>query len=329
VNRALLWCLLANVIGGSTFVALAAAERTGVPIVTFTFWRASLSVVLFVALAAWRRELAPRFSPRDWLLVALVGIPGFALPLVLSVRGVALSTPGLGSILALMEPIAIVPLAFFFLGERPGAIRLLGIAIGLAGALLVIAGDGMPREGLARRDRLLGNVLLAVQGSLWGIYTVAAKPLVGRHSALSVSLWSTILGVAALAVVAPLEWPELRPSALDGVARTLALQDGMPPGVPLRDGLVAALPYLLYLGVFASFLAVLLWNAGLVGVSASTMAVFIFAQPAVGLILNSAVGAEAPRFLSWVGLALILGAVAIVTREPAAPPTPAQPRASS
>jgi drug/metabolite transporter (DMT)-like permease len=315
VNRAFVWCLLANFLGGTTFAAMDRAAASGLPTVTFTFLRTALSSLLFVLVAAPRGELAPRFSRKDWGLVLLVAVPGFVLPLVLGVRGVALSTPGLGSILALMEPIAIVPLSFLFLGERPRAARLLGITLGLLGALLVVWSDDLGGATLAVSERKLGNVLLAIQGALWAIYTVAAKPLTGRHSPLSISLWSTLCGCLALGLVAPLEWPQLRPAALDGVARMLGLQEGVPAGVALREAVAAALPWVAYLGFFGSFLAVILWNAGLKGVSATGMAVFVFVQPAVGLLLNAAMGRQAPALFEWLGLALILGAVLLVTRE--------------
>src|SRR5204863_11216 len=96
--------------------------------------------------------------------------------------------------------------------------------------------------------RQLGNILLALQGAFWGIYTVASKPLTGRHSALAVSLWSTALGCLALGLLAPLEWATLRPGSLDGTARLLGLQEGVPAGAatrpsrPIRNEARAAKP---------------------------------------------------------------------------------------
>ena len=315
MNRAWLWCLLANVIGGSTFAAMDRAAESGLPVVTFTFFRCVLSTALFMALAAARKELAPKYGARDFGLLLLVAIPGFTLPLVLGVRGVALSTPGVGSILALMEPIAIVPLSFLFLGERPSGKRLIGIAIGLVGALFVVLGDELPSGDVAGPERRLGNILLAIQGAMWAVYTVAAKPLVGRHSALSVSCWSTAIGCLVLGLVAPLEWAHLRPDSLDPLARVLGLQDGVPPGMTVQESMKLAAPWAIYLGVFGSFLSVLFWNAGLKGVTATGMAVFIFVQPAVGLLLNVWLGKESPDLAVWTGFGLILAAVLLVTHE--------------
>ncbi len=327
MNRALLWCVLANVIGGSTFAAMAAAHACGLPTVTFSFLRTLLSTLLF-ALLAWRAgELRPRFSGRDWGLLLLVAVPGFALPLIVGIRGVALSTPGLGSILALLEPIVIVPLSVLFLREALPRTRLLGIVIGLFGALLVVIGGAssgpLPGSGAAGANAhaatTLGNVLLALQGSLWAVYTVAAKPLCARHSALSISTWSTALGCLAMGLVAPLEWSALTPNALAPLARALALEQGPATWEATLAVARAAAPWMGYLALFGSFLGVLLWNAGLQGVAASRMAAFIFLQPAVGLLLDAILGAPAPGLYAWLGLGCIALAIAFVSREPAMP----------
>lgn len=324
MSRPLLWCLLANVIGGSTFVAMAAADASGLPAVTFSFVRTALSTLLFALLLVGRGEWRPRFTLRDWFLVFLVAVPGFALPLVMGIRGVALSTPALGSILALLEPIAIVPLSLLFLRERMPGLRWLGLLLGLGGAVLVVLSEPITGRGDPASQRL-GNLLLALQGSLWAIYTVAAKPLVDRHSAIKVSGYATALGCLALGLIAPLEWSALRPAALDGVAAALGLENGLTEGGGDAAALAAAfrraLPAMLYLAVFASFLAVLLWNAGLQGVAASRMAAFIFVQPAVGVVIDLVRGEAVPRLDAWLGLGLIAVAVWFVSREPASSPT--------
>ena len=80
---------------------------------------------------------------------------------------------------------------------------------------------------------------------------------------------------------------------------------------------MASLPAMAFLALFGSFLSVLLWNAGLQGVNATKMAVYIFLQPAVGLVLDAACFGETPAPRAWLGFAAILVAVLLVSREPA------------
>jgi drug/metabolite transporter (DMT)-like permease len=315
VNRAVLCCVAANLIAGTTFVVMRRAPG-GLPDVTFTCVRLAMSTALFFVWAARSGGWRPRFDRRDWLLALTVAVPGFALPLLLGLRGVALSTPSNASILALMEPIAIVPLSLLLLGEHAPRARIVGLALGLAGAALVVTAE-FGGSGAFDPAHLAGNVILAVQGFLWGIYTVAAKPLVERHPPLIMSAYVTLLAFLACLCIAPLEWPQWRPAALTGAAHFVGLADGTAADVPIATALLRSLPAAAYLGVFGSFLSVLLWNAGLKGVDASKMAIFIFLQPAVGVVLDLCCFGEVPTLRAWLGLALIVAAVLLVSRRAA------------
>jgi drug/metabolite transporter (DMT)-like permease len=323
VKKAVLCCIAANLLAGTTFVVMKRAPG-GLPDVTFNAVRTLLSTLLFFLAAARTGGVRPRFSARDWLLLFTVAIPGFAAPLLLGLRGVALSTPGNASILALMEPIAIVPLSLIFLREHTPPARLLGLLIGLLGAALVVTAEE-GAGGLLEGAHATGNLLLALQGFLWAVYTVAAKPLADRHPPLALSAWITLIGCAAFTLLAPLEWRGCRPPALDGFARALALGDGPAGGASFSVALVRSLPAAAFLGIIGSFLSLLLWNAGLKGVDASRMAIFIFLQPAVGLLLDLAVFGEVPALRAWVGLACIGAAVLLATRAAAARPPAVAP----
>jgi drug/metabolite transporter (DMT)-like permease len=316
VKRAVLCCIGANVVAGTTFVVMRRAPG-GLPDVTFTFFRLLLATLLFFAVAIRRRDWRPGFSARDWLLALAVALPGLALPLLLGLRGVALSTPGNASILSLLEPIAIVPLSLLFLGERTPGSRLVGLALGLAGAALVITAE-VGAGDLATTTHLAGNLMLAAQGAAWAIFTVAAKPLLERHSALKMSAWVTLLGGLACGAVALLEWPQLRPAGLAGVAHGLGLADGPDGATPFAAMFAASVPAMAFLALFGSFLSVLSHSIpGLQGVDATKMAVYIFLQPAVGLVLDAACFGETPAPRAWIGFAAILVAVLLVSREPA------------
>jgi drug/metabolite transporter (DMT)-like permease len=314
VNRAVLCCIGANVVAGTTFVVMRRAPG-GLPDVTFTFFRMVAATLLFFTWAARKGEARTRFSARDRLLALVVALPGCAMPLLLGLRGVALSSPGNASILALLEPIAIVPLSFFFLGEHSPRVRLVGLALGLAGGVIVVTAE-VGGGDLASTTHLSGNLILALQGGLWAIFTVAAKPLLARHSPLRVSAWITLLGALACGAVAPLEWPSLRPASLAGFAHGIGLVDA-PATTTFAAMFAASVPAMAFLALFGSFLSVLLWNAGLQGVDATKMAVYIFLQPAVGLVLDALCFGETPAPRAWIGFAAILVAVLLVSREPA------------
>lgn len=291
---ALVLITVCNVLGGLSYtwqgLAMAPAPGvTGLPPVTVIALRNVVATVcLVVWMAAARRVRAPaaarvprsasgasasgasasalsRFTPAERRRLVLVGLVAFALPLVLGVIGVRWSTTQNGSILILLEPAAILVFAWWLLGERVRAVQVLGVAFGLAGAFALVLGEvpaGGLLAGLATGEHLLGNVVLAIHGVLWGLFTPLVKPLAERHDANAITLG--ILGASLLALVpcALLEhelWPDAR-------------------------GWAASLPWVVVLGVLVSFFGTVGWALALSVLRASSVAAFIFLQPLAGVI---------------------------------------------
>ncbi len=282
---------LTNAIGGSTYPATAVALR-GFNDRDLAFLRLGLCSILF---APWlwrgRRRLAA-LPARDLARIAAVGSFGYALPLALGNLGQTLSSSSSAALFIGMEPVTIVLLSGLFLGERLTPIKLLSLAAGLGGALL-IAFQGLPHPGEALRGRLAGDLILAATGGCWALYTVLGKPLVGRMDPLEYTAATTVvafLGTAAWA--AP----------------------GLSPAV-WRTAPTAAWWSLAYLTVVGSFLGAWIWNAVLRGCDASQQANFIFLQPFVGVALGA--GLLSDPFTRWsaAGGALILSGMWAATRS--------------
>ncbi len=303
MNRAAVFCLVANLIGGTTYVAMKLAAE--VPPLTIAFLRSLVALpLLWLVAAATGRARAP-WTARDRLLLLVIAVPGYAFPLFLGQLGTTLSTAGFASILILVEPISVVPLALLFLREPVQRRSLVAVLLGLCGAVLVVA-SGVSLDTSTARAPLLGNVLLALSGVMWAVYTVACKPLLRRHDSLMISAHALWVALLPMAVLLPLEIPWLRPAFLDPFAASLSLQQLKSVSSPLP-----ALCGVLYLSVFGSFLGVWLWNVGLSGVHAHQMAGFIFLQPLVGLFLDYLFFGQVPGWITLPGAVLI--ALAIVT----------------
>nr|WP_323192333.1 DMT family transporter [Halostella sp. PRR32] len=124
-------------------------------------------------------------------------------------------------------------------------------------------------------ERFWGVALLLVAGLGWAAYTVGGKRLVRTYSALETATYSTLFSVPVVAVLVPVE---------------VALTDASMRGIPLSVDVVGAV---LYLGLLSTAAAWYLWYKGLEFADAGTVAVFFFAQPAVGAVLGAAVLGEA------------------------------------
>jgi len=247
---------------------------------TMVALRQAFGVLALVALdRATRSE--PRkteaFTRRDWGLLILLSWAGFALPQVLLAKGIELSTGTSGALLSPLEPIGILLGGALFLRERLTPLRIASVAIGTAGALLIVL-QGAVRPELGNP---LGDGLIALGHLAWAIYTLAAKPLLVRHDAMRISVATTLLSIPPLFLLA--------------LGEPFALERALP-----------ALGWVLALAFIATALGQWSWNWALRRMSAGTMAALIFVQPVVGLAAGRLALGEPVGTLALVGAAVIL-----------------------
>jgi drug/metabolite transporter (DMT)-like permease len=281
-SSTLAWIWIAQAIGGST-PALTKLALDGLGPFTLVVLRQIFGTLFLVGLAA----LAPRlrggarvrhdpWTRRDALLLVTLSWAGFALPQLLGAVGLERSSATHGALLSPLEPIGILLGAAFVLHEPLGAAHLVAGALGVVGTVaIVLSGSGDPRGGDLR-----GDLVMAVGHLCWAIYTLAAKPLVARHDPLRVAIAAGLLS-----------WIPLLP---------LALREPFDAARALP-----AMGWVVLLAFLATALATVAWNRALRDVSAGTMALFVFVQPVVGLVVGVLLGERA-------NAGAILGATAIV-----------------
>ena len=278
----LAWIWIAQGIGGST-PALTKLALDGLEPFSLVVARQILGALFLVVLLVLPQRMrggatlppAP-WTRRDLVLLVTLSWVGFALPQILGAIGLATSSATHGALLSPLEPIGILVGAALVLREPLGFAHVLAGALGVLGTIaIVLSGTGDARGGDLR-----GDLVMAAGHLCWAIYTLAAKPLVARHDPLRVAVFAGAIS-----------WSPLLPFAL---RESLDVERALP-----------ALGWVVLLALLASAVATVAWNRALREVSAATMALFVFVQPAVGLAVGVGLGERA-------GLGAILGTIAIV-----------------
>lgn len=128
----------------SGFVGATLGSRSG-GAVTLLAWRFLVAAVLLGAWWPYRRR---SMRPRDVAAQAGLGLlsQGAYLYCVYAAADLGVA-PGTSALLAALQPIVAVVLSQIFFGERAGAARWIGLAIGLVGVALVVGGDLSGRPG--------------------------------------------------------------------------------------------------------------------------------------------------------------------------------------
>ncbi len=175
-----------------------------IPPLVFTYLRVVLAVCV-LALASGGGRSAP-VARGLWASTIRAGLAQAAFQLLL-IAGLARTTAGTSAILLAAAPLMTAGwLALSGREHLPGR-HWAGLAVGLAGVVLVVRGGA---SGLGR-EQLLGNLIALTAAGAWAAYSLAIAPLAGTLGAVRATKWSMVVaGIVltpfALAGTLRLEW---------------------------------------------------------------------------------------------------------------------------
>jgi len=250
--------------------------------------RASCGVagaVVAFALAAARREslVAPRTQWGRLLLFSMLNYGAF---IALTAKALAYLSASQAVVLTYTLPIWASIFAWPMLGERPTPRKLMAIALGVGGVVLMVD----PRGRVAGPHELLGAALALAAAMLFGLGTVISKrrPL-GLPPLTSVA-WQAGLGAVPVMLLGMTERPDF--SAV----------------TPLGWCAIA------YIAILPLTVAYVAWFRALRLVAASTAATTVLLSPIVGVIGSTLLLGESLGPLQILALVLTLTGVALAAR---------------
>jgi drug/metabolite transporter (DMT)-like permease len=275
---------------------LGRAASGEVPPVGLAFWRwvlAALVLAPFAARPIWaaRAEIMAR-APL-FLALGLFGVGSFnTLTYIALTRTEAINAALTNSLI----PVAIIVAALMLDRERPARVQLAGLALSLAGVMVIIArGDAAT---LARFRINSGDLLMLVAVIAWGLYTVLLRRV---PEGLRASLGPMgLLGVTIVSGL-PVIW----------LCRLVELHLG---GLAMpTDG--ASLALVAYTALFASIASYLCWNGGVALIGPAAAGPYLHLMPPFSAALAVPLLGEVVRPFHAVGLVLIVAGVALAGRR--------------
>lgn len=216
---------------------------------TFLFW---LIKFLFVK---------ERVKRKDVLRLALCGLVGATANQLLFFHGISLTSPIDASIIQTTTPVIVLVFSFFILKERITKTKLLGITIGGIGAITLIL-YGNSANGTSS---FLGNLLVFLNATSYGLYLVIAKTLMKKYHAITVVSWVFLFGFL---YVLPFGLDDLLSTNFEAFTLNTYLVIG-------------------YIVLFTTFFAYLFNVYALNYVSPSVNSSYVYLQPAVSFIMVS------------------------------------------
>jgi drug/metabolite transporter (DMT)-like permease len=282
--------LIAVVIWGGSYI-VTKSGLSELPPMVFALLRYCVASVVLVPLALARGGMSKLPRPVPWGTVVLMSLTGVAVYYFLFNLSLTYTTASQVALIQSSTPAITAIMAALWLGERVGRVRIIGIALAVAGVALVVA---RTQADASARNPLVGSGLAFASVLVWSAYTILAKRI-ANADAIAVTTIVTVLGTLLLI-----------PAALVENAGTSL------PSISGEGWLKIA-----YVGALSSAVSYLLYNRALRDVDATLAGTFINLGPVIGVISGVVLLGERITPLGIVGGALALIGVWISTARSA------------
>ena len=276
--------LMLSIIWGLAFVAIRRAVFELTPVnLTLVRWLITSGTFLMLARIIGRPKtrLQRNDIPR-LLLVSLASVGGYHLSINYAETIVS---SGLAGLLISFGPVFAVFLSAIFLKERIRIRLLLALASAILGAIIL----SVTNSDLSFRY-LTGPLAVIFSAFMYGIFSVASKPLVTKYGAFPTAVWAAVIGTATLLPLLPGEF----------FAQLLSLS---------TIGWLSVL----YLAILSTVIANTIFYTLVSTRAVSALSVQLYLVPLVSVIGGATLLNEAVTILTLLGGSLLLAAVTLAT----------------
>ncbi len=140
---------------------------------------------------------------KDYLELLKCAVFGVAANMLLFFKGLSITTPINGAILMVTTPLFVGLFSFFILKEKATLIKIVGLMLGVTGALLLLVGPKLSFSSAT----LSGDIMVILNAIIYAYYLIIAKPLLHKYNPITVIKWTFLFGGI---LILPFSIPELK-----------------------------------------------------------------------------------------------------------------------
>jgi drug/metabolite transporter (DMT)-like permease len=291
---ALIGATIVSIIYGVTFTIAKDVMPKYVDAYGFILMRVGGSTILFWLVWLFTRMpekvRSERIDRADFPRIIWAAFFGVALNMLSFFKGLSLTSPISASVIMVSTPMIVLVLSAIIIKERMQKRMVLGIVLGLIGtAFLILYGKSVGNATNAS----LGNLLVFVNATAYGLYLVMVKKLMDKYNAFTFVKWVYLIGFI---MVLPFGWSEFE-------AINWAL---MPTEMYWKIGFVV---------VFSTFLTYLLNLLSMRELKPTLVAVFVYLQPVFATVFAISLGKDELTLVKIVSAIFIFTGVYLVTQK--------------
>ena len=235
-----------------------------------------------------------RVAPKDLLKLLGASLLAIVFNQGCFIFGVGLTSPVDASIIPTSMPLLAMVLAAIYLKEPITGKKVLGIAVGATGALLLILGSHQVSEAKAAGNHYIwGDLLVLLAQFSYALYFVLFKNFVNKYSLITIMKWMfTYAFICAL----PFSYNDLLHTEWKSLQNTE----------------IGALVFIVVGSTFVSYVLIVIGQKNL---RPTVAGMYNYVQPLVASIVAVCWGMDTFNFVKIISVALIFGGVYLVTNS--------------
>ena len=226
--------------------------------------RVLTAIAVFWLAGSFHNEKVDRADVPRFLLCALFGA---SLNITLFFKGLSNTTPVNASLIITASPIVVLLAARTLSGERINAIKVIGIIIGLSGAIYLLNTNEISLQS----KNFIGDLTVLINITFYSLYLVLVKPLMLKYHPTTILKWIFTIGAV---IVIPIGYQELMAIRLSEIDLTGYLS-------------------LVYVALATSVVAYYLNIKAIGHLSSTVVGYYIYLQPLFAGLIEVAMGRQA------------------------------------
>jgi len=252
------------------------------------------SRVLGAAICFWFVSLftkREKVELKDFKLIIICAIFGMGLNMITALNGLYNSTPINSSIITTLAPIFIFLISVILLKEKISKRKYAGVFIGFIGTLTLILLNEKSLENAPNIN--LGNFYLFINSISYALYFVLVKPLTEKYNMITIMKWLFLFSIFinmpfGLVEFMQVEWVEINNTSFIKI---------------------------FYVVFCTTFLVYLLNLYALKNLKATTVGMFIYLQPVIGILFAIYRGADKLTIPDISSVLLVFAGVYLVSKK--------------
>ena len=148
----------------------------------------------FFMVMIYRRSILNFPRGKEWYFLILLSLLGIVLNTALFTKGLELTTPAHASLISCMIPVMTLVFAWLLGQEKMTRYKSLSLITAMSGALILLGIDDLD----IRSDLFIGDVLIFINFSCFGLFLVLSKSVINHHSPIGLSVLVMSIGSVLL-----------------------------------------------------------------------------------------------------------------------------------